>query len=87
MDIIRLGWLFDWTNGSMAEALSEDVHHSLTYVKHGEAPKVKRSFSSEDINEGPVKYAPDSKRLTFHSEWKCMHVARLFQGLTSLICS
>lgn len=72
MDIIRPGWLFDWTNGSMAEALSEDVHYSLrTYVKHGEAPKVKRSFSSEDINEGPVKYAPDSKRLTFHSEWKC----------------
>lgn len=75
MDIILPGWLFDPTrsDGNVAEALSEDLHYSLTYVKHEEAPKVKRSFSSEDINEGPVKYAPDSKRLTFHSE---MHARR-----------
>lgn len=73
MDIILPGWLLNLTrtDGSVAETLSEDIHYShMTYMEHGEAPKVKRSFKSEDINERPVKYAPDSKPLTFHSEWK-----------------
>lgn len=66
MDIILPGWLFDPTrsDGNVKLKLSaKDLHYSLTYVKHGEAPKVKRSFSSEDINEGPVKYAPEFQAL------------------------